>query len=142
MFVYTKSNTYRIDQKGSSAALILMPSQAARTKVRAILISPKGRRSPKRWRLKADREGWPTAEALALLAEYELAERQTRRIHRNLAASRLPAGKTLVTFDFDRVPEVSCLCVEALAANDWLAGAGSLIAIGNSDSGKTHLLAP
>ena len=89
----------------------------------------------------ADREGWSTAEALALLAEYELAERQTRRIHRNLAASRLPAGKTLATFDFDRVPEVSRARVEALAAGDWIAGAGSLIAIGNSGSGKTHLLA-
>ncbi|MBK1669175.1 hypothetical protein CKO28_14150 [Rhodovibrio sodomensis] len=89
----------------------------------------------------ADREGWPTAQALALLAEYELAERETRRIHRNLQASRLPAGKTLATFDFSIVPEVSKARVDALAAGDWLAGAGNLIAIGNSGSGKSHLLA-
>jgi len=89
----------------------------------------------------ADREGWATAQALALLAEYELAERETRRIHRNLQASRLPAGKTLATFDFSVVPEVPKARVEALAAGDWLAGAGNLIAIGNSGSGKSHLLA-
>ena len=89
----------------------------------------------------ADHEGWATAQALALLAEYELAERETRRIHRNLQASRLPAGKTLATFDFSVVPEVSKARVEALAAGDWLAGAGNLIAIGNSGSGKSHLLA-
>ena len=82
----------------------------------------------------ADREGWPTAQALALLAEYELAERETRRIHRNLQASRLPAGKTLATFDFSIVPEVPKARVDALAAGDWLAGAGNLIAIGNSET--------
>jgi len=88
----------------------------------------------------ADREGWSTAQALALLAEYELAERETRRIRRNLNASRLPGGKTLATFDFSVVPEVSKARVEALAAGDWLAGAGNLIAIGNSGSSKSHLL--
>jgi DNA replication protein DnaC len=90
---------------------------------------------------RADHEGWSTAQALALLAEYELAERQTRRIHRNLKASRLPAGKTLATFDFAVVPEVSKARVDALAAGDWLANAGNLIAVGNSGSGKTHLVA-
>lgn len=90
---------------------------------------------------RADREGWSTAQALAVLAEYELAERDTRRIHRNLKASRLPPGKTLATFDFAAVPEVSRARVEALAAGDWLATAGNVIAVGNSGSGKTHLLA-
>lgn len=90
---------------------------------------------------RADREGWTSAQALTLLAEYELAERDARRIHRNLKASRLPAGKTLATFDFSAVPEVPQARAEALAAGDWLANAGNLIAIGNSGSGKTHLLA-
>jgi DNA replication protein DnaC len=90
---------------------------------------------------RADREGWSTAQALALLAEYELAERETRRIHRNLKTSRLPAGKSLATFDFSIVPELSRAQVEALAAGDWLAAAGNIIAVGNSGSGKTHLIA-
>jgi len=89
----------------------------------------------------ADREGWPTAQALALLAEYELAARETRRMQRNLKASRLPAGKTLATFELARLPEIGKARVEALAAGDWLAAAGNLIAVGNSGSGKTHLLA-
>lgn len=90
---------------------------------------------------RADREGWSTAQALAMLAEYELAERETRRIHRNLKTSRLPAGKSLATFDFSIVPDLSKAQVEALAAGDWLAAAGNIIAVGNSGSGKTHLIA-
>ena len=42
----------------------------------------------------ADTEGWPAARFLAALAEVELAERETRRIQRHLAQSRLPGGKT------------------------------------------------
>ncbi len=54
----------------------------------------------------ADTEGWPAARFLAALAEVELAERETRRIQRHLADSRLPGGKTLATFDFKALPAV------------------------------------
>src|SRR5437764_11357986 len=44
-----------------------------------------------------------------------------RRIERHLAEARLPAGKTLATFDFASVPMVSKAQVMALAAGDaWL----------------------
>jgi hypothetical protein len=49
---------------------------------------------------RADTEGWPAARFLAVLAEYELAERDMRRIRRHLNEAQLPAGKTLATFDF------------------------------------------
>lgn len=90
---------------------------------------------------RADAEGWSAARVLAVLAEDELLERETRRIQRHLAESRLPTGKTLATFDFAAVPEVSKARAHALAAGDWLASAGNLLAIGNAGSGKTHLMA-
>jgi DNA replication protein DnaC len=81
----------------------------------------------------ADKEGWPAARFLAALADVEIAERETRRIQRHLAASRLPAGKTLATFDFKALPSVPRARVGALAAGDWIETGANLIAIGNSD---------
>ena len=89
---------------------------------------------------RADAEGWPAARFLAVLAEYELAERDRRRIQRHLNEAQLPAGKTLATFDFKALPTLPRARVEALAAGDWLNGGGNLIAIGNSGTGKTHVL--
>lgn len=89
---------------------------------------------------RADKEGWPAARFLAVLAEYELAERETRRIRRHLSEAQLPAGKTLAVFDFKVLPKLPQARVEALAAGDWLDKGGNLIAIGNSGTGKTHVL--
>src|SRR5579863_7695821 len=70
----------------------------------------------------ADKEGWPAARFLAALAEHEMADRARRRIERHLVEARLPAGKTLATFDFEAVPMVSKAQVMALASGDaWLA---------------------
>src|ERR1039458_1082676 len=70
----------------------------------------------------SDKEGWPAARFLATLAEHEMAEGGRRRIERHLAEARLPAGKTLATFDFESVPMVSKAQVMALASGDaWLA---------------------
>ena len=89
---------------------------------------------------RADKEGWPAGRFLAALAELELAERETRRIRRHLIESQLPGGKTLATFDFKALPGVPRARVEALAAGDWIETGATLIAIGNSGAGKTHLL--
>jgi len=66
--------------------------------------------------------------ASAVLAEYELAERDMRRIRRHLTEAQLPAGKTLATFDFKALPSLPRARVEALAAGDWLDGGRNLIA--------------
>jgi len=55
----------------------------------------------------SDKEGWPAARFLAALAEHEMTDRGRRRIERHLVEARLPAGKTLATFDFAAVPMVS-----------------------------------
>src|SRR5712692_34390 len=49
----------------------------------------------------SDKEGWPAARFLAVLAEHEMADRGRRRFERHLTEARLPAGKTLATFDFE-----------------------------------------
>jgi DNA replication protein DnaC len=90
----------------------------------------------------ADKEGWPAARFLAVLAEHEMAERSRRRIERHLAEAKLPPGKTLDTFDFEAVPVVSKAQVMALAAGDaWLNQGANLILFGPPGTGKSHLAA-
>jgi DNA replication protein DnaC len=90
----------------------------------------------------ADKEGWPAARFLAVLAEHEIVERSRRRIERHLAEARLPPGKTIDTFDFDAVPVVSKAQVMALAAGDaWVDRGANLILFGPPGTGKSHLAA-
>ena len=91
---------------------------------------------------RADKEGWPAARFLAALAEHETADRGRRRIERHLASARLPAGKTLDTFDFNAVPMVSKAQVMALAAGDsWLDQGANILLFGPPGGGKSHLAA-
>src|SRR3954462_11452140 len=90
----------------------------------------------------SDKEGWPAARFLAVLAEHEMADRSRRRIERHLAEARLPAGKTLATFDFDSVPMVSKAQVLALASGDaWLGKGANILLFGPPGGGKSHLSA-
>ena len=82
----------------------------------------------------SDKEGWPAARFLAALAEHEMADRGRRRIERHLAEARLPAGKTLATFDFESVPMVSKAQVMALASGDaWLAKGANILLFGPTE---------
>ncbi len=57
-----------------------------------------------------------------------------------MAEARLPAGKTLATFDFDSVPMVSKAQVMALASGDaWLKNGANLLLFGPPGGGKSHL---
>ena len=90
----------------------------------------------------SDKEGWPAARFLAALAEHEVADRARRRIERHMVEARLPAGKTLATFDFDSVPMLSKAQVMALAAGDvWLKTGANLLLFGPPGGGKSHLSA-
>jgi DNA replication protein DnaC len=90
----------------------------------------------------SDKEGWPAARFLAVLAEHEMADRGRRRFERHLIEARLPAGKTLATFDFEAVPMVSKAQVMALASGDtWLAKGANILLFGPPGGGKSHLSA-
>ncbi|MCP3468355.1 IS21-like element helper ATPase IstB [Bradyrhizobium sp. CCGUVB23] len=88
----------------------------------------------------ADKEGWPAARFLTVLAEHELAERDRRRIERHLTEGRLLPGKTLDAFEFDAVPMVSKAQVMAIVAGDtWLEKGANLLLFGPPGTGKSHL---
>jgi DNA replication protein DnaC len=89
---------------------------------------------------RADKEGWPAARFLTMLAEHEVAERDRRRLARHLIEARLLPGKTLDSFDFDAVPMISKAHVLALCAGDsWIGKGANLLLIGGPGGGKTHL---
>jgi len=90
----------------------------------------------------AEQDGWNGAEYLAALCELELAERHRRRIARQGAESRLPAGKSLASFDFTQVPNLSAGQIDALAGTaDWTRQSRNVLLFGPSGVGKTHLAA-
>jgi len=90
----------------------------------------------------ASEEGWNAAEYLSALCEQELAERTRRRIARQASESRLPAGKSLASFDFTQVPALSKGQLEALAGTaDWTRQSRNVLLFGPSGVGKTHLAA-
>lgn len=88
----------------------------------------------------ADKEGWPAARFLNVIAEHELAERDRRRIDRHLGEARLLPGKSLANFEFEAVPMISKAQVMALAAGDaWLEQGANLLLFGPPGGGKSHL---
>ena len=90
----------------------------------------------------SDKEGWPAARFLAALAEHEMADRGRRRFERHLIEARLPAGKTLASFDFEAVPMVSKAQVMAPASGDaWLEKGANILLFGPPGGGKSHLSA-
>jgi DNA replication protein DnaC len=89
---------------------------------------------------RSDKESWPAARFLSVIAEHELAERDRRRVERHLGDARLLPGKTIEAFDFTSVPMVSKAQVAALCAGDsWLENGTNLILFGPPGGGKSHL---
>ncbi|MBV8090796.1 MAG: ATP-binding protein, partial [Alphaproteobacteria bacterium] len=77
---------------------------------------------------------------LEALLQAELEEREQRLIERRIREARLPRLKTLEEFDFARNPKVSAQQIHELARGDYIIRAEPVIFIGDSGTGKTHLL--
>jgi DNA replication protein DnaC len=75
----------------------------------------------------------------ALLAA-ELEERERNTIERRIRDAHLPRMKTLADFDFSQSPKVSPVQIQELAQGGYLERAEPIIFIGDSGTGKTHLL--
>ena len=89
---------------------------------------------------RATSHGWSVAQTLATLCEYELAERERRRLERHLKEARLPSGKTLETFDFQAIEGADRNQLSALACETaWIDQARNLLLFGPSGVGKSHL---
>lgn len=86
--------------------------------------------------------GWSIPQALATLCEYELAEREQRRLQRHLKEARLPVGKTLASFDLNTLSAAQHQLLSTLATDSaWIDQARNLLVFGASGLGKSHLAA-
>ncbi|RYG76042.1 AAA family ATPase, partial [Yimella sp. RIT 621] len=78
-----------------------------------------------------------------LLAELLLAEcddRARRRSERRIKAAKFPREKSLRAFDFDANPNIDPATIHTLAKCDWVKKGQPLCLIGDSGTGKSHLL--
>ncbi|MEO8697577.1 MAG: IS21-like element helper ATPase IstB [Acidimicrobiales bacterium] len=76
------------------------------------------------------------AEALAA----EVDERVERRRQRRINEARFPRTKRLADFDLDAAPTINPATIATLAAGAYLAAGEPIVLLGDSGTGKTHLL--
>jgi DNA replication protein DnaC len=89
----------------------------------------------------AQREAWPLETFLAHLLEQELDGRHQRRVTRLLKAAHLPPGKTLETFEQQRLPVRVRRQLAQLAEGAFIPRGDNLLLFGLPGTGKTHLAA-
>ena len=77
---------------------------------------------------------------LAELLMAECDDRARRRSERRIKAAAFPRDKSLRAFDFDANPNVDPAVVHTLASCDWVRKGLPLCLIGDSGTGKSHLL--
>jgi DNA replication protein DnaC len=80
---------------------------------------------------------------LGFLAELLMAEcddRARRRSERRIKAAAFPRAKSLREFDFDANPTVDAAVIHTLATCEWVKKGQPMCLIGDSGTGKSHLL--
>jgi len=77
---------------------------------------------------------------LEALLQAELEEREHRLVERRVRDAHLPRMKTLEEFDFAQCPNISVQQIHELAEGGYIGRAEPIIFIGDSGTGKTHLL--
>lgn len=77
---------------------------------------------------------------LEALLQAELEEREQRLVERRIREARLPRMKLLEEFDFAQCPKISPHQIHELAEGGYIERAEPIILIGDSGTGKTHLL--
>lgn len=73
-----------------------------------------------------------------LMAECD--DRARRRAERRIKAAGFPREKSLRAFDFDANPSIDPAVINTLATCDWVKKGLPLCLIGDSGTGKSHLL--
>src|SRR3982751_1863374 len=84
-------------------------------------------------------EGVDHPRYLLRLAELELIERERRSVERRIKEARVPASKSLDSFNFLALPSLNKARVLELARCEYIPRRENIIALGNSGTGKTHL---
>jgi DNA replication protein DnaC len=88
----------------------------------------------------AERHGLGYLGYLQTLLEQEVAQRHENQLRQRLKAAAFPTDKRLEDFDFSLVPSVPKTRLLELAQGAFLAGHDSVVFLGPSGLGKTHLL--
>jgi DNA replication protein DnaC len=87
----------------------------------------------------AAREQQTPIAYLAALLEAETAERGERRERRRLLDAKFPMLKRLEDFNFNENTKIPQATIAALAEGSWITDRGTVILIGDSGTGKTHV---
>lgn len=90
---------------------------------------------------KAEKAKLGYVEYLLELAQVESDSRQNKRVTRLLKQSKLPAGKTLESFDVTGQPGLSSALLRELSAGDALDHCENILIFGVPGTGKSHLCA-
>ncbi|MFI1255343.1 IS21-like element helper ATPase IstB [Streptomyces netropsis] len=77
---------------------------------------------------------------LAELLMSECDDRARRRSERRIKAAAFPRDKSLRAFDFDANPSIDAAAINTLATCEWVRKGQPLCLIGDSGTGKSHLL--
>ncbi|TDP31409.1 IS21-like element helper ATPase IstB [Nocardia ignorata] len=88
----------------------------------------------------ASREQMSYRAFLAELLLSECDDRARRRSERRIRAAGFPRDKSLRSFDFDANPNIDAAAIHTLASCDWIRKSLPLYLIGDSGTGKSHLL--
>lgn len=88
----------------------------------------------------AARDGATHRSFLAELLATEVDHRAIRRRDRRVREARFPRIKTLAGFNFDAAPDIPTTTITALADGGWIDRGEPVVLLGDSGTGKTHLL--
>ncbi len=88
----------------------------------------------------AEREQLSYRGFLAELLLAECDDRDRRRTARRVRAAGFPREKWLADFDFEANPAINAATIHTLARCQWIKNGEPLCLIGDSGTGKTHLL--
>ena len=77
---------------------------------------------------------------LLRIVERESLDRQKRAAERRVKSARFPVIKTLDTFDFTLQPSINEKLVRELMTGEYLDRKENILLVGNSGTGKTHLV--
>jgi DNA replication protein DnaC len=77
---------------------------------------------------------------LAELLATEVDDRHTRRISRRINDAKFPRHKRLTDFDAGALPDVPAATLAHLGTTDWIDAGHPVVLLGDSGTGKSHLL--
>lgn len=77
---------------------------------------------------------------LAELLAVEVDDRHTRRIARRISTAKFPRHKRLTDFNPDAVPDLPAATLAGLAERHWIDAGQPVVLLGDSGTGKTHIL--